>query len=296
MSSPRSSDQVRWETRALGAVIVPFLIAAFAILYFRPDDTGRLFAWPIAPRMTAFLLGSAYAGGAYFFVRVILEQRWHHVAVGFLPVTAFATLMMVATVLHWDKFTHGHVSFVTWTTLYATTPFLVLGVWLRNRATDHGEPDRNEVETPAVMRWAIGILGALVLATGLLLFAFPTLLIAAWPWPLTALTARVIGSCFALTGVFGLAIVRDRRWSAARIALQSQAIGVLLIMIGVARAWDEFKPARAFTWLFVGGMAALLVAMVGVYLVLERRRRPDTTELEPNRDRGTPGPSQLSQP
>jgi hypothetical protein len=195
----RADDQIRWETRVLGALIVPFLVAAFTILYLHPDDTGRLFAWPIAPRMTAFLLGSAYIGGAYFFVRVVVERRWHRVAVGFLPVTTFATLMMVATLLHWDKFTHRNIAFVTWTALYATTPFLVLGVWLRNRVTDNDEPDPGDVDTPAVIRWVMGVLGALVLATGLLLFAFTTLLIAAWPWPLTPLTARVIGSCFALT-------------------------------------------------------------------------------------------------
>jgi hypothetical protein len=37
---PRPRDELRWETRLLAALIVPFLVAAFAILYFRTDDTG----------------------------------------------------------------------------------------------------------------------------------------------------------------------------------------------------------------------------------------------------------------
>ena len=274
MINPRraGNDRVLWETRALAALIVPFLVAAFVILYFRPQDTGRLFAWPISPSMTSFVLASAYIGGAYFFVRVVFERRWHHIAVGFLPVTTFAGLMMIATVLHWNRFTHGGVSFVTWTVLYATTPVLVLGVFLQNRHSDAGIPDPDDVETPGAIRWVMGGAGAVILVAGLALFAFPSVLIATWPWRLTPLTARVIGSCFALTGVFGLSIVGDHRWSAARIALQSQAVGVVLILIGIVRAWSDFTAANAMTWLFVGGMSVLLVAISVLYVVFELQR------------------------
>jgi hypothetical protein len=47
---------------------VPFLVVAFAVLYPWPGDTDRLFAWHIRPMITAMVLGSAYLGGAYFFV------------------------------------------------------------------------------------------------------------------------------------------------------------------------------------------------------------------------------------
>jgi hypothetical protein len=273
MSARRSADdRVRWETHVLGALIVPFLLAAFFILYFRPQDTGVLFAWPIAPPMTSFVLASAYFGGAYFFVRVVFERQWHRIAVGFLPVTTFAALMMVATLLHWDRFTHGSVSFVAWAVLYATTPWLVFGAWLRNRPSDRGVLDLGEVEIPPTIRWIMGGLGALVLIVGLLLFVLPNVLIATWPWRLTPLTARVIGACFALTGVFGLVIAQDRRWTAARIALQSQAVGVLLILVGIIRAWSDFKSGNATTWLFAGRMAVLLVAVASLYVILERKR------------------------
>jgi hypothetical protein len=267
-----ADDRVRWETRVLGALIVPFLLAAFFILYIRPQDAGALFAWPIAPPMTSFVLASAYFGGAYFFVRVVFERQWHRIAVGFLPVTTFAALMMVATLLHWDRFSHSSASFITWAVLYATTPLLVFGAWLRNRRGDPGVLDPGEVEIPPAIRWIMGGLGALVLAVGLVLFVFANVLIATWPWRLTPLTARVIGACFALTGVFGLVIAQDRRWTAARIALQSQAVGVLLILVGIVRAWSDFKSGNATTWLFSGGMAVLLVAVASLYVILERKR------------------------
>jgi hypothetical protein len=266
-------DRVAPATRVLAVVIVPFLVAAFINLYLLPGAAAWAFAWPIAPRMTEFLLGSAYIGGAYFFASVAVQRRWHRVSVGFLPVTAFASLMLLATLLHWDRFSHDHLSFVLWVGLYVNTPLLVLGAWLRNRPADPGRADPEEVYTPVPARLVMGVSGGLLVAAGLTFFVAPKLLIALWPWPLTPLTARVVSSCFALTGVFGLVISSDRRWSAARIALQSQAFAIVLILVGALRAWSDFNPARPLRWLFVGGMAVMLASIALLYAALELRRR-----------------------
>jgi peptidoglycan/LPS O-acetylase OafA/YrhL len=108
------SDRILPETRWISAIIVPFLVSAFIILYLLPDHTQALFAWGIQPRMSAMMLGAAYIGGAYFFVRVAANARWHWVHIGFLPVTTFATLMGIATILHWNRFNHGSLSFYAW--------------------------------------------------------------------------------------------------------------------------------------------------------------------------------------
>ncbi len=62
-------DRVLPETRVVSALIVPFLIVGFVILYLFPGDTGRLFAWTIEPRMTPLVMGAGYFAGAYFFAR-----------------------------------------------------------------------------------------------------------------------------------------------------------------------------------------------------------------------------------
>lgn len=134
-AGPRAGcdDRLLAPTRWLAALIIPFLVVAFVILYFWPQDAGRLFAWPIAPSMTAMMLASAYLGGIWYFAGVWRARRWHHVHLGMLPVTAFSAMLGVATVLHWDRFTPGHISFITWTALYGIAPFLVMGAWLANR-------------------------------------------------------------------------------------------------------------------------------------------------------------------
>ena len=100
------AEQARHDDRVLGtkhvvsAVIIPFLVLAFVVLWGWPRDTGRLFAWPIKPPLTALLLGAVYLGGAYFFARAVRAARWHTIKAGFPPVATFATLMGIATILH----------------------------------------------------------------------------------------------------------------------------------------------------------------------------------------------------
>jgi len=264
-------DQIFRGTKWLSAVIIPFLLAAFYILFLRPTETAELFAWKINSSMTAMTLASAYIGGAYFFARVITAKRWHHIKVGFLPVTAFASILAVATLLHWDRFNHSHISFITWTILYLTTPFLVLATWLRNRVSDPGTADFDDKLIPIVLRWGIGIMGILTIIVSLLLFLQPMLMISVWPWELTPLTARVVSAMFALPGLAGLGIAVDTRWSSARIILQTQAFSILLILISTARAWSEFKSSDPATPIYVAALVLMLSGIIACYMFMELR-------------------------
>ncbi len=239
-------DRIYPETRWVLAIINPFLIIAFVLLYLLPDDTARFFAWTIKTPMTALLMGAGYITGVYFFTRTILETHWHRVAVGFLAVTTFATAELIVTILHWGAFNHGYITFYGWTVLYILSPFLVLGLWLRNRRADPGTPEPDDVALPAVVRWLVGVAGAAVLATGACLFLWPQRMIGIWPWMLTIGTSRAVGGWLALPGV---------------------------LCLGIARAWANFDQARPLTWVFVGGMAGRFLGVVALYVAMEARRR-----------------------
>ena len=264
-------DRVLLATRWLSAIIIPFLLAAFGVLYLLPDRTGELFAWNIQPRMTAMMLGEAYLAGAYFFARAVFSARWHWVAVGFLPVTTFATLMGISTILYWNRFNHSSAAFWTWVALYFTTPFLVPAVWWRNRKTDPGTPDTRDVLVPASVRWVFGTLGVGTVLIGLLFFLQPDFMIGAWPWKLTPLTAAVMGTMFALAGAGAICIALDARWSAVRIAFQSQMIALALVVLAIVFSWGNFRQANPLTWVFVAGMLFLLVTSPLFYLWMETR-------------------------
>jgi hypothetical protein len=264
-------DRVLGTTRVVSAVIIPFLVLAFIVLWGWPRDTGRLFAWPIKPPLTAFLLGSVYLGGAYFFGRAFRTTRWHTIKAGFPPVATFATLMGIATILHWDKFTHTNVAFWLWVALYFTTPFLIAGVWLANRRfEDRGSGD--EVVVPDSMARVIGSIGVLAVVMTLFLFLFPQQAIELWPWTLTPLTARVMGAIFAL-GLAAVGAFTERRWSAYRLMVQVEIVMLVLILSGGVRAASDWNPSSVLTWLFGAGFAGVLVASVVLYVRMEARVR-----------------------
>jgi hypothetical protein len=275
-------DRVLPATRWLSAVIVPFLVVAFVDLYFWPASTGRGFAWTIVPRLTPMLLGAVYIGGAYFFVRAARAKHWHEIKAGFVPVACFASLMGIATVLHWGRFNHHHVAFWLWAALYFTTPFLVVAVWLANRSQDVPvRPD--DVLLPRPVRWAVGAVGLLAVATSAFLFLLPAKAITVWPWLLTPLTARVMGAVFAL-GVAAVGAFTEARWTSYRLMVQVGGVMLALIAIAVVRAPGDLDTSRALTWLFLVGFVVVVVGAGGVWVWSERGTPVDT---------GGPGPKDV---
>lgn len=264
-ASAVDDDRVRPFTRALAAVIVPVLVAAFVMLYLLPHQTERLFAWPVRPPMTSMMLGATYLGGAYFFVRVLTAQRWHHVSLGFLPVAALCFILGTATALHWERFTHGHPSFVLWVFLYFTLPVLLPLAWYRNGG--RGRPDERRAEAPALssaVSLVFGVLGTVFTVVGLLLYLVPERMIPTWPWELTPLTARVVASMFVLTGLIALGIAIDRRWTAVRFILEAQTLAVVLILAAIVVARADFDWSAVGSWTYTGGLLLVLVLVVSV--------------------------------
>src|SRR3954454_22549030 len=268
-------DRVLPGTRALGAVIVPFLLVAFVLLYSSPDDTRHWFAWNVQPTITPLIMGSGYIAGAYFFIRVARATRWHRIQVGFLPVTAFTVFMAAGTFNHLDRFATHHVAFWIWVGLYVTTPILVPLAWWRNRATDPGAPEPGEPPLPRPIRPVLLAVGGVQTALALVLLLWPSTMIAHWPWLLTPLTAQTLGGWFALPGVTALMMGLDGRWSAIRITLESQLIGLALILLATVRAWHVIDTSNTLAYVFVAGIGGLFAALLGLELVgLRGRPRP----------------------
>lgn len=259
-------------TRWVAALVIPFLAAAFVILYLLPGQTEQLFAWKIQPSMSAMMLGATYAGGLYFFTGVLRSRQWHRVKVGFLALIPFVSMLGIATILHWERFTHNHISFVAWTGLYFTTPFIILAVWLRNRRQDPGVPDNPDRAIPAPVRIGMGAAGLVTLVISLILFLVPSVMIDVWPWTLTPLTARVMGAMFSLPGAVGLCVALEKRWSAAQLILQTQSFSILFILIAALRARSDFNWAEPGAWLFVGGLSLMLAGIVILFVALQTRK------------------------
>lgn len=271
MNAKHVDNQILLETRWVAGLVIPFLVVAFIILFVFPHQTELLFAWKIQPSMSAMMLGSAYAGGIYFFTGVLRNKQWHKIKVGFLPVITFASLLGIATILHWDKFNHSHISFFAWAGLYFTTPFIVFFVWLRNRNQDTGNLGDKETIIPYMARLIMGLFGAVTLLISLFLFVQPNMMISLWFWTLTPLTARVMGAMFALPGIVGLGIAFDKRWSAAVLILQSQGFSISLILIASILSSQDYNWTNRGSWIFVGGLSLMLMSII-VFMVFMKNR------------------------
>jgi hypothetical protein len=184
--------------------------------------------------------------------------------------------MAIATVLHWDRFTHGHWAFWGWAFLYAVVPVLLPSLWFRNRATDSG-PRGSEVPLPAWSRTVMYALGAAFFAGGLAVFLAPSTAIAIWPWELKPLTARVIGGWLMLPGAGLTLMARDGRWVAARVLIEAALVWDVLLVAGTIWVRDDLDFGNPLAWAYIGILVAggaLLVAQLARMRVPGRLGEP----------------------
>ena len=258
--------EIRRYTRVLAALLIPFLAVALVLLYLLPATTGQLFAWTIEPSLSAMMLGSAYAGGIVFFAHVARGGSWMRVRRGFPAVLTFATLALVATLLHWDRFHFGHISFLTWVALYASTPALVLAAMILQRTAD----SRGGYVIPRSVRRVLAGVGIAATVTGAVLFVVPQLLIDAWAWELTPLTARIVGAVLTLPGMVNVWMLVDARWESFRVIFQAQLASLALILLALVLARDDLDWSRPATPIIVGALALSGVAYAAFYGLCER--------------------------
>ncbi len=279
-------DRLLLGTRVLAFVVIPVLVAAFIILFGFPSRTKQLWAWTLKPELTASIMGAAYLSGAWFFVRSVYDGRWHRVAIGWLAVIPFTGFLGVATLIHWDKFNHDHVSFWAWLLLYSVTPTALPGLWIMNQRAAGAPSASTEVELPHTVRWLVAGSGAALLVVAAIIFVKPESAISRAPWVVTPLTARSLASFSTFLAFVWLAFAFTGRWSRLAISFEATTLGLLMVAVSAVRSYGDFESgARATTFVVL-----LAVSVAGTLALLvwatRRGRRPDG---RPGR-RGAPQP------
>jgi len=221
-------------------------------------------------------MGAGYGAGAYFFTRAALAPRWHAVSAGVLSAAFFAAVMLVVTLLHWDRFNHGDApfwaafTFYAWVVIYIAAPFVVGGLWLRNQRTDPRRPEPGDPLVTPVVRRVAQVIAAVLGVTALVLLLRPSLAVDHGPWALTPLTARVVAAFTSQVAFGTLLLSIDERWGSWRVLLQTFLVATALLLVGVARAWGDLERGRASTWIFLAGLAGMAVAILVLYRRMER--------------------------
>jgi len=263
----------RWAALAVFVILVPAVI----VLWGTPGKTADRWAWAIKPNLTPMFLGAGYGAGAYFFWRTFRAKRWHPSSAGVLGAAVFAAVMLVATLIHWDRFNHGDAPFLAafaywgWTIVYIASPPAVFALWLCNRATDPGHPEPGEPLLAPTILLAARVFGLVTLITAVVFFLSPDTAMDVWPWQLTPLTSRVLASFIAQVAIGALVLSTDRRWSAWRLIVETFFVATALLLIGAARSWSDFDEDDVTTYAYIGGLAIATAALLVLYIRTERR-------------------------
>ena len=263
------NDNIFLLTRIASAIIIPFLLLAFYILYLHPETSAERFAWEINPAMMAVFMGAGYMAGAYFFINVVINRAWHRVATVFPAIAAFTISMLLTTIIHWERFDIRHLPFQAWLVLYIISPFLISGLWFYNRQTDAITVQTGDIIVPSMIRLAIRVIGTILALVAIIGFLSPNLLVQIWPWELTPLTARVLSGWISLLGFGSLYLATEQRWSSWRIVLETIGIWEILVLIGGFIHVQDLKTGW-FNWLFIFSLPQLF-SMFIVYFNMEAR-------------------------
>lgn len=230
--------------------------------------TDLYWAWTIRSRPTVAFLGAAYAAGLVLSLVGLRQRSWRDVRVAVSTVTAFTVLTLVATLVHAHKL---HLSAAeplarsaawVWLAVYVAVPVAGLAVLVRQGAG----PGPGRSPLPLGLRWvlaaqglALGATGAVLFGRGLTAHHGTGATAGCWPWPLTPLSAQVLGAWLVALAVGAALVIRERHLEGLRVpAVTYTAFGLLQAAV-LLRYRGEVDTAEPATWFH----AALLVVVVG---------------------------------
>ena len=97
---------------------VMFGVMSLLTISLFPAETKQNFSWPIQPVVTAALLGGFYIAAASFYVLALFARCWENVRVFIIASILFSSTELLATFLHWDRFSVGTIPFNVWFVSY----------------------------------------------------------------------------------------------------------------------------------------------------------------------------------
>lgn len=244
-------------TRVGLLVLAATLFVVGLPLVLAPTQTDRWFAWTIEPPLTAATLGACYWGSLVLVVLCARERAWACARVAAPGILVAGTLLLVATLIHIDRFHTDSVTGWTWVVLYALLPPGAILMLVIQARLPGGDPPR---EAP-LPRWAQGFLcvhAAVLLGVGAALFVAPEDVASIWPWSLTPLTSRSIAAWMLALGASASQALYERDWMRLRSPFPGYGAVGVLALLALARFSDTPDWSAPAVWFY----AAFLASMV----------------------------------
>jgi membrane protein CcdC involved in cytochrome C biogenesis len=194
--------------RLILEVFAGLALIAGALLFFGATRTDEWWSWTIAPPLTAATLGAFYWAAFVLLLTAARSKAWVRARPAVYPVAVIAVLLLVITLIHIDRFDLDSLFGVFWVVAYCLVPLLL--AWaIADQLSSGGEDKRGARRLPKLLRRVLILEGAVLIAAGLLLLIAPGPADDIWPWALSPLTSRAIGSFLFGIGLTALIAARD---------------------------------------------------------------------------------------
>ena len=256
-----TNEGVRQVTRGMHLLLYVLTALTFVVgtqLFVLAEHTEQFFSWTIGIPMTAAFIGSGFWGAATVVFWCARQRDWARGRVVVPTVAVVATMLLVATLQNLSAF-HGLLG-LAWIEVYALFPPALLAITIMQLARPGIDPRIGD-RLPDALRLTLVAQAIAAIGVGVVLFASsPSLADSMWPWPLTDLTSKAIGTWLVGTGVTCAVIaLLDDRGASPGWALAQMAFGAALLF-SLVRFGDDVAFEELSAWLIVAFFASMLAS------------------------------------
>jgi hypothetical protein len=262
-----------WPLRAWMVVEIVFGLAAILTIFLNPSGTATNFAWPIKPDVMAATLGAFYAASAIIFILPLFARTWQQVRSMVIPTALFSTAMLLATFIHWDKFSVGTRPFYVWFASYLLPPpiFAALYWWHQQRSAPVGVGITHPL--PGMVRAFLRVNGLILTGIAIVLFAVPALLQQIGPWQFTPLTVRTLCGWLIGVGLMQTWMGWEGDWRRIRLATTMLIILPVTLLFQLVRYRDEVQWSNVALWVLLADIVVVALILIVLWVTATSRTK-----------------------
>lgn len=222
------------------------------------DHTDRFFSWTIGIPMSAAFIGGGFWGAAVVVFWCARQRDWARARVVVPTVAIVVTMLLVATLQNLKDF-HGLLG-LAWIEVYALFGPTLGAITIMQLARPGVDLHTGDRLRPA-LRLTFTVQAVTAVGVGVVLFASsPSLAASVWPWDLTDLTSKAIGTWLVGTGVTcGVVALLDDRAAMPGWALAQIAFGAA-VLFSLARFSGDVDFGELSAWLLIAYFTSMLAS------------------------------------
>jgi hypothetical protein len=190
------------------------------------------------------------------------ERLWAHARTAVTATTIVSAIILVATLLHLNRFHLDSPYAWVWIILYCVIPPLFFVLTLRQLRVPGDEPIRR-AQFPGWMRTIIASYAVVLLAFGIPLFLVPQSMGLLWVWTLTPLTGQVIAAWLIGLGVIAVSMAWENDFQRVRAPMVGFATGGALEIVALARYPGNVNWTGVGVWVYILFLVSTLA--IGLY-------------------------------